>query len=173
MTHMPPPSRTRTIEWHDPQALAAAGRGLPGRAFLDAIRAGNLPPPPVAQLLEFTLETIGDGQAVFALKPGEMHYNPLGSAHGGIIATLLDSAMGCAVHSTLPAGRGYTTLEIKVNYLRAVTQGTGPVRAAGRTIHVGRTTGTAEATLADAAGRLYAHATTTCLLFDLPREAAG
>jgi uncharacterized protein (TIGR00369 family) len=173
MTHMPPSPGTRTIEWQDPQALAAAGRRLAGRAFLEAIRGGDLPPPPVADLVGFTLEAIGDGRAVFVLKPGEMHYNPLGSVHGGIIATLLDSAMGCAVHSTLPEGRGYTTLEIKVNYLRAVTAGTGLVRASARTIHVGRSTATAEATLEDAAGRLYAHATTTCLVFDLPREAAG
>jgi uncharacterized protein (TIGR00369 family) len=173
MTHMPLPARTRTMQWQDPQALAAAGRRLAGRAFLEAVRAGDLPPPPVADLVGFSLDAIGDGQAVFALTPGELHYNPLGSVHGGIVATLLDSAMGCAVHSTLPAGRGYTTLEIKVNYLRAVTQRTGPVRATGRTIHVGRTTATAEATLEDAAGRLYAHATTTCLVFDLTREAEG
>jgi uncharacterized protein (TIGR00369 family) len=173
MTHMPPPRRNRTIHWHDPQALAAAGRRLAGRAFLEAIRTGELPPPPVADLVGFTVEAIDEGRAVFALQPGEVHYNPLGSVHGGIVATLLDSVMGCAVHSTLPAGRGYTTLEIKVSYLRAVTERTGPVHATGRTIHVGRTTATAEAMLEDAGGRLYAHGTTTCLVFDLPPQGGG
>jgi uncharacterized protein (TIGR00369 family) len=100
--------------------------------------------------------------------PPEFHYNPLASVHGGIVATLLDSVMGCAVHSKLPRGRGYTTVEIKVNYVRPVTAATGRVRAEGTTIHVGRQIATAEGRLVDAAGRLYAHATTTCLVFALP-----
>jgi uncharacterized protein (TIGR00369 family) len=103
-----------------------------------------------------------------SLLPAEEHYNPIGSVHGGIIATLLDSVMGCAVHSLLPQGRGYTTLEIKVNYLRAVTHATGRITAEGSALHLGRQMATAEARLRDGSDRLYAHATTTCLVFDLP-----
>jgi uncharacterized protein (TIGR00369 family) len=164
--------RARLVRWEDPHALAAAGRGMAGRDFLEAIRSGALPPPPIAHLLGLALDAVEEGRVSFSLTPSEPHVNPLGIVHGGVVATLLDSAMGCAVHSRLPKGRGYTTLEVKVNFLRALTERTGPVRATGRVVHLGRTTATAEATLADAAGRLLAHATTTCLVFDLPRDDA-
>jgi uncharacterized protein (TIGR00369 family) len=108
------------------------------------------------------------GRAIFQGRPLERHYNPLGTVHGGWFATLLDSAVGCAVHTAMPAGRSYTTLELKVNMLRALTNKVELVRAEGRTIHVGGQVATAEARLVDAAGKLYAHATTTCLVFDLP-----
>ncbi len=163
-----PVVRERVIQWQDPAALAATARGMSGREFLEALVAGRLPPPPIARLVDFTLTEIGDGHVVLALAPHESHYNPIGSVHGGVIATVLDTVMGCAVHSTLPAGRGYTTLEIKVNYLRAVTVQSGPLRAIGRVIHAGRQTAVAEATLVDGRDRILAHASTTCLIFDAP-----
>jgi uncharacterized protein (TIGR00369 family) len=160
--------RQRTFGWSDPKALVEAGRKMPGLAFLEALKNGDLPPPPVTQLVDFTLAEVEDGRVVAAMQPQEFHFNPIGTVHGGIIATLLDSVMGLAVHSTLDAGRGYTTLEIKVNYLRAVTIKTGPVQAIGRIVHRGRQTAMAEASLIDAAGKLLAQSNTTCLLFDMP-----
>jgi len=136
--------------------------------LIHMMQRGEIAPPPVAALIGFTIAEIAEGRVAMELDPAEFHYNPLASVHGGIVATLLDSVMGCAVHSTLPRGRGYTTLEIKVNYVRAITAATGRVRAEGTTIHVGRQTATAEGRLVDTAGRLYAHATTTCLVFALP-----
>lgn len=161
--------RERQVRWEDPRRLATAGRGMSGFELLSAVRAGALPPPPVAQLVGFSFDEVGEGRVIMSLIPAEEHYNPLGGVHGGIIATLLDSVMGCAVHSRLPVGRGYTTLEIKVNYLRAITQETGRVRAEGKVLHLGRQMATAEARLVDGPGRLHAHATTTCLVFDLPK----
>ena len=99
------------------------------------------------------------------MTPGEQHYNPIGAVHGGIITTILDSVMGCAVHSTLPAGVGYTTLELKVNFVRAVTHRVGPLRCEGKVVHGGRQVATADATLTDLNGKLYAHATSTCMIF--------
>ena len=158
-------ARTRTITWADPRALAEAGRGLSGLEYLQKIVAGELPPPPIGALMNFGLAELGEGQAVFTVAPAEYHYNPIGVVHGGLAATLLDSAMGCAVHTTLPAGVGYTTLEIKVNYVRPLTVETGEVRCEARVIHVGGRTATAEGRVLDGEGRLYAHATTTCLIF--------
>ena len=158
-------ARTRTISWEDPRALAEAGRGLSGLEYLRKIASGELPRPPIGALMSFGLAEIEEGRAVLTVEPAEYHYNPIGVAHGGLAATILDSAMGCAVHSVLPAGAGYTTLEIKVNYVRAMTAETGPVRCEARVIHVGGRTATAEGRIVDAAGRLYAHATTTCIIF--------
>lgn len=126
---------------------------------------GELPPPPIAQTLDFALVEAERGRVVFQGHPARAHYNPIGSVHGGYHATLLDSCVACAVQSTLEAGQGYTTIELKVNYLRALTEHAGPVRAEGKVIHVGKQIGTAEGKLYDAGGRLYAHATTTCLIF--------
>lgn len=142
-------------------------RSMSGLDFLAAIAAGRLPSPPIAQTLDFRLLKVERGMALFEGRPGRAFYNPIGSVHGGYAATLLDSCMACAVHTTLPAGQGYTTLEIKVNLVRAITEATGPVRAEGRVIHAGRTTGTAEGRLTDAAGKLFAHGTTTCAIFAL------
>jgi uncharacterized protein (TIGR00369 family) len=164
----PVSARQRTVEWQDPVAAARTGRGLSGLDYLTAMQEGRIPRPPVAALVGFTIAEIAEGRVAMELDPAEFHYNPLASVHGGIVATLLDSVMGCAVHSKLPRGRGYTTVEIKVNYVRPVTAATGRVRAEGTTIHVGRQIATAEGRLVDAAGRLYAHATTTCLVFALP-----
>ena len=115
--------------------------------------------------MDFDIVEAGEGRAVFAVDPQEFHYNPIGMVHGGLPATLLDSAMGCAVHTLLPEGRGYTTLELKVNFVRALRTDTGRVRAIGRVIDIGGKVATAEGTIVDGAGKLYAHATTTCLLF--------
>lgn len=139
-----------------------------GFEFLRAIINGELPAAPIAQTLGFLIVDGEPGRIVFQGTPGKEHYNPLGSVHGGYFCTLLDSAVGCAVQSVLPKGFGYTTLEIKVNMLRAMTAKTGPVRAEGKVIQVGSRVGTAEGRIIDADGKLYAHATTTCLIFPLP-----
>jgi uncharacterized protein (TIGR00369 family) len=153
-----------TVSWQDPEQLAEAARRLPGIEFLGAIRDGRLPPPPIAELLGMRLTEVREGQAVFELTPAEQHYNPIGVVHGGIAATVLDSAMGCAIQSRIPAGKGYTTLEIKVNLVRAITLSTGALRARARVVHAGSRTATAEGRLEDVSGKLYAHATTTCII---------
>jgi uncharacterized protein (TIGR00369 family) len=157
-------ARTLSVTWQDPRALAEAGRGMPGIEFLRAMVAGRLPPPPIAMLLGFSLVEVGPGLAVFEVNPGEQHYNPIGVVHGGLAMTLLDSCMGCAVQTHMPAGSGYTTLEAKTNLVRAITAETGKLRAIGKTLHVGKRMATAEGRLEDAAGKLYAHATTTCMV---------
>jgi uncharacterized protein (TIGR00369 family) len=156
--------RTRTYSWQDPLATAQASRGLAGIDFLRKIVTGELPPPPIADTLDYRLLEVEEGRAVFGITPAEIHYNPIGMVHGGIPCTLLDSAMGCAVHTTLPAGVGYTTLELKVNIVKAIGKDTGPLRAEARLVHAGRSTAVAEGRLVDAAGKLYAHATTTCMI---------
>jgi uncharacterized protein (TIGR00369 family) len=156
--------RTLTTNWEDPRQLAEAGRGMSGFEFLQKIVSGELPRPPIAALLDFQIIELQEGRAVFAVNPAEYHYNPIGVVHGGLAATLLDSAMGCAIHSMLPAGTGYTTLELKVNFIRAMTAETGRVRGEGKLIHLGGRTATAEGRVIDESGKLYAHATTTCLI---------
>jgi uncharacterized protein (TIGR00369 family) len=158
-------TRTRTISWEDPRALAEAGRGLSGLEYLRKIVAGELPRPPISALMNFQIAELDEGRAVFTVEPAEYHYNPIGVVHGGLAATLLDSAMGCAVHSMLPAGVGYTTLEIKVNYVRPLSAETRGVRAEAKVIHVGGRTATADGRVVDEDGKLYAHATTTCIIF--------
>ncbi|HTM60853.1 MAG TPA: PaaI family thioesterase [Burkholderiales bacterium] len=157
-------ARTLTIEWSDPAALANAGRTMAGIDFLRAMRDGKLPPPPIAQLMGFRLTEVEPGHAVFEITPGEQHYNPIGVVHGGLAMTLLDSAMGVCIHTKLPAGTGYTTLEAKTNLVRAITDKTGRLRAIGKVVHFGNRIATAEGRLEDAAGKLYAHATTTCIV---------
>jgi uncharacterized protein (TIGR00369 family) len=158
--------RTRTVTWEDPLALAGSGRALAGIDYLQKLIRGELPPPPIAVLLNFRLTEVAEGRAVFVCDPAEYHYNPIGLVHGGLAATLLDSAMGCAVHSVLKAGVAYTTLEIKVNYVRPLVPSRGQVTCEGKLIHRGNRTATADGRLTDAEGRLYAHATTTCLLME-------
>ena len=153
-----------TISWSDPQALATAGRSLPGLEFLRAIRDGRLPPAPIAELLGFRLVEAEPGHAAFEVVPDERHYNPIGVVHGGLAMTLLDSAMGCAVQTQVPAGATYATLEAKTNLTRAITSATGKLRAIGKLVHMGSRVATAEARLVDGEGRLYAHATTTCMV---------
>lgn len=140
-------------------------RTMSGLEFFRGWLSGRFPAPPIGQFMRGGLVQAEHGLAVFEGTPSPDHYNPLGTVHGGYAATLLDSCMGCAVHTTLAAGQGYTTLEIKVNYVRAMTGRTGPVRAEGRTIAVGSRVATAEGRLTDAAGKLLAHGTTTCLIF--------
>ena len=158
-------ARTRTISWEDPRALAEAGQGLSGLEYLSKIVAGELPRPPIGVLMNFNITELSEGRAVFTVEPAEYHYNPIGVVHGGLAATLLDSAMGCAVHSTLPAGGGYTTLEIKVSYIRPMTAETGRVHCEAKVIHVGGRTASAEGRVVDESGKLYAHGTTTCMIF--------
>ena len=136
-----------------------------GVAFLSAIAEGLLPQPPICATMGFHLVEAAEGRAAFEGLPEARHYNPIGSVHGGFAATLLDSALGCAVHSMLKKGEAYTTLEIKINMVRPLTQDSGLVRAEGRIIHRGRTVATADATIKDRDGKLYAHGTTTCMIF--------
>lgn len=138
---------------------------MAGVAVLEAMARGALPPAPIAETLGFRLVEVEVGRVVFEGLPATAHYNPHGAVHGGYAATLLDSAMGCAVHSVLEAAVGYTTLEIKVNYVRPITAETGRVRAEGTVLHRGRRTATSEARMVDQAGKLLAHGSCTCLLF--------
>jgi uncharacterized protein (TIGR00369 family) len=156
--------RSLSVSWRDPQTLAEAGRTMSGIEFLRAMRDARLPPPPIAELLGFRLVEVEPGHAVFEVMPGEQHYNPIGVVHGGLAMTLLDSAMGCAVQTHMPAGGGYTTLEAKTHLVRAITSKTGSLRAIGKALHLGSRVATAEGRLVDGAGKLYAHATTTCMV---------
>jgi len=156
--------RSLSVSWQDPRTLAEAGRTMSGIEFLRAMRDGRLPAPPIAELLGFRLVEVEPGHAVFEVLPAEQHYNPIGVVHGGLAMTLLDSAMGCAVQSHMPAGGGYTTLEAKTNLVRAITSKTGLLRAIGSALHVGNRVATAEGRLVDGAGKLYAHASTTCMV---------
>jgi uncharacterized protein (TIGR00369 family) len=157
--------RTRTYTWEDPLALRQAGEGLSGLDYLKAVFERKLPPPPIAATLDFTGAEVDEGRAVFLGQPSEFHYNPIGVVHGGYAMTLLDSAMGCAVHSTLAAGEGYTSLETSVNFVRPITLETGRVRCEGKVLHRGGRVATAEGRLiAESSGKLLAHGTTTCLV---------
>lgn len=161
-------SRERSFAWSDPKLTAEAARGMTGLDLMRGLRDGTVPSAPIGALIGMSITEVEEGRIVMGLLPAEYHYNPIGSVHGGVLATLLDSVMGCAVHSTLPQGRGYTTLEIKVNYTRAVTSQSGPLSAEGKVVHGGRRAAVAEGKVTDAKGRLCATASTTCLVFDLP-----
>jgi uncharacterized protein (TIGR00369 family) len=157
--------RTRTFEWQDPAVGLAAGADRSGVQLLRAIVAGEVPPPPIAQLMDMSLDEVDEGRAVFSLTPAEWMYNPVGSVHGGIAATILDSCMGCAIHSLLPAGVAYTTSDLQIRYARGMTLETGRVLAEGRVVHAGRRLATAEGRLSVASsGKLIAHATTGCIV---------
>ena len=158
-------NRTRTVGWRDTAAGAEAARKMSGLEYLRAIMSGELPGAPIADLLGFEAVTVEEGRVVFAVEPAEYHYNPIGAVHGGLACTLADSAMGCAVHTTLPVGTGYTTLELKTSFLRKITTATGRVLCEGTVVHAGGRTALAEARVTDGAGKLYAHATTTCMIF--------
>lgn len=151
-----------------PPGIAPRGRvfGMTGMEVFEAIFAGVLPPAPIGDSLDFIPIHMEPGIAIFQGRPQQRHYNPLGTVHGGWFCTLLDSALGCAVHTTLAAGRGYTTLELKVNMLRPLTDTVPLVRAEGKVIQSGRQVAMAEGRIVGADGKLYAHATTTCLIFD-------
>jgi uncharacterized protein (TIGR00369 family) len=153
----------RTFTWEDP-ALWQPARFLSGLECLQRAIAGEFPPPPMARLMDIKLVEVSSGRAVFVASPSDFHYNPLGTVHGGFGATLLDSAMGCAVHSALDAGDLYTTLELKMNFLRPLTSGMGEVRGIGTVLNTSRTTALAEGRIEGADGKLYAFATCTCLI---------
>ncbi len=157
--------RGSVVDWRDPRAVAEAGRGLSGLEHLRRIAAGELPPPSFSALLDFKFAELEEGRVVFTAAPAAQHYNLIGTVHGGYTATLLDSAMGCAVLSMLPTGVGWTTLELKINYVRPLTIESGTVRCEGATLHVGRKVALAEGRVTNAAGKLLAHGTTTCLIF--------
>jgi len=163
-----PTIRTRTVVWEDPLIGAQAAAGMTGIEYLQAIARGEFPPPPIAVLLGFGLVEVAEGRAAFAVEPGEHHYNPIGLVHGGLLATILDSALGCAVHSTLPAGTAYTTLELHVNLVRPVTRETGRLVCEAEILHRGGRVATAQGRVRDQEGRMYAHGTTTCLLVQAP-----
>jgi uncharacterized protein (TIGR00369 family) len=147
--------------------------GLTGLQQMQAMLDGKLPYPHIAHTLDFSLVEIGEGRAVFQGQPQLKHYNPLGSVHGGWYATLLDSALGCAVHTVMPVGRAYTTAELGVNIVRAASLKSGPLRAIGTVLHAGRQLATAEARIVGADGKLYAHATTTCLVFEMKPQSVA
>ncbi len=177
------PEKTREL-WNEERTTAMArtfaGGGMPGLArpemlagktgleMMQAMLAGELPFPHIADTLDFSLMEVSPGKAVFQGTPQLKHYNPLGTVHGGWYATLLDSALGCAVHTLMPTGRAYTTAELSMNIVRAASHKTGPLRAIGTVIHCGRQLATAEARIVGPDGKLYAHATTTCLVFEVP-----
>ena len=158
------PTRERTYTRGDPSVSAKAARTSAGIEVLEAMTRGELPAPPVIATLGFSLDTVEPGRVVFSFAPEEFHYNPIGSVHGGVYATLLDSATGCAVHSMLPAGVGYTSLDLTVKFLRAITVDTGRVRCTGTVTHLGGRTALAEARLVDDADRLLATAISSILV---------
>lgn len=158
-------ARLRTYEWDDPAVSGAASRELGGAEFFQAIADGKLSAPPITATLDFTLTSVEPGRAVFELTPSEFHYNPIGSVHGGVCATLCDSACGCAVHSMLPAGSYYTSLDLSVKFLRAITAATGRLICEGTVAHLGARTALAQARLTGEDGKLYAQATSSCLIF--------
>ncbi len=166
MSTAEPAVRSRTLEWSDPVATAAAGAEMAGLDYLRAVIAGELGRPPISITMNLTPVELEEGRAVFAGEPGEEHYNPIGVVHGGWAATILDSALGCAVHTTLPAGVGYTSLGLEVKYLRPISRDTGRVLCEGTVVHRGRRQATAEASLtAEDGGKLLATGTSTLMIF--------
>lgn len=161
--------QSQTARQHINYGIAPPGevKLLSGFDFVKRIQEGLFPAPPIGKVMQFHLVEVEQGRVVFSAEPSADFYNPLGTIHGGYTTTLLDSCMGCAVHSTLPAGMAYTTLELKINFVRPITDKTGPVRAEGKVISAGKRVATAEGRLLDANGKLYAHSTTTCLIFPL------
>ncbi len=159
------PNRSRIMNWADPHILVGHADDMSGIEFLRAIRDGLLPPPPIFSLMDLAIADIEEGKVVIQTRPAEYHYNTIGVVHGGLAATLLDTAMACAIHATLASHVAYTTLELHINYVRPMTVATGLVRGIGEVLHRGTRVATAEGRVVDAAGKLYAHATTTCMIF--------
>ena len=160
--------RSRTVEWHDPMITAAGALERSGLATMEAIRDGELPPPPIARLMQLDIAALEEGRVEFTCELDESVYNPIGVVHGGLVCTLLDTVAGCAVHTTLPAGVGYTSIELKVNYLRAVHASSGPLTAVGRVVKPGRRVAFAEGEVLDAQGKTVATASRSLLVFPLP-----
>jgi uncharacterized protein (TIGR00369 family) len=168
MTQTQAGTRTRTFTWDDPAGTASRIGRLSGLEFLHAISRGELPAPPVTHMLGMRAITAEEGRVTAELEPAEYHYNPLGTVHGGVLATLLDTATGCAVHSTLPAGFGYTSIDLSTKFLRPVTVASGLLRCVGTVLSRGRRTALAEAKLTDERGKLVATAQSSCLIFEVP-----
>jgi uncharacterized protein (TIGR00369 family) len=161
----PETSRRRTLVWQDPVPTAAAGAAMTGMEYMTAIVTGAMPPPPIAVTMRLRPVELEEGRVVFEGEPGEEHYNPIGVVHGGYAATLLDSALGCAVHTTLPAGLGYTSLGLEAKYVRPITRDTGRVLCEATVLYRGRKQATAEARLSAAGdGKLLAHGVSTCMI---------
>ena len=161
------PERSKTVTWHSPGPGTAKGLSMSGIDYLQAMVDGELPQAPIAGLMEFGIAEVEPGRVVFTCKPDESAYNPIGAIHGGLICTLLDSVTGCAVHSTLPQGKGYTSIEIKVNYLKAVRLNSGLLTATGTLVKAGSRVGFSEGVVTDASGAVVATATSTLLIFDV------
>jgi uncharacterized protein (TIGR00369 family) len=157
-------TRERLVTWEDPLAASGTLREMSGLEAIQAVRDGRVPPPPIARLMNFTIVQADEGHVVFEGYPGEEHYNPIGVVHGGFALTLFDSAMGCAVHTMLPKGVAYTTTDVQVRFIRAITKDTGPVRCEAKVVHAGRSTAVAEATLRDGKGRVLGTGTTACAI---------
>jgi uncharacterized protein (TIGR00369 family) len=163
----PETTRTRELIWQDPLPTAAKGLEMSGLEYIGAIVAGEVPPPPIAVTMNFAPVLFEEGRATFEGEPGEEHYNPIGVVHGGYASTLLDSAMGCAVHTTLPKGSAYTTLTIEVKLVRPITRDTGRVRAEAEVVHRGRRQATVEGRMTDIeSGKLLATGTSTCMIME-------
>jgi uncharacterized protein (TIGR00369 family) len=163
--HAPEITRRRELVWQDPMPSASKGAELAGLDYIRALIAGEIPPAPIGVTMNFTPIEVTEGHAVFEGEPGEEHYNPIGVVHGGYASTLLDSGLGCAVHTTLPVGAAYTTLTLEVKMVRPITRDTGAVRVVAEVVHRGRKQATAEAKLLAAeSGKLLAHGTSTCMI---------
>lgn len=156
--------RERTFTWTDPMIGALAAKDMSGFEYLKAMKEGKLAPPPVMEMMDFSIGTFEEGKVSFILTPQEYHYNPIGTVHGGVISTILDSAMACTLHSVLPSGTGYTTMELKVNFLKAISIKTGNLICEGNILSLGRKSALVEAKLLDSEGKLYAFATSTCMI---------
>ncbi len=159
--------RSKVVSWHDPAPTTATGLSLPGLDYLRAMIDGTLPPPPISGLMDFAMVDAEPGRVVFTCRPDESAYNPIGAVHGGLVCTLLDSVAGCALHSTLPQGKGYTSIEIKVNYLKGVRASSGLLTATGTVVKAGARVGFTEGVVTDATGAIVATASSTLLVFDL------
>jgi uncharacterized protein (TIGR00369 family) len=157
--------RSRTITWDDPEKVTGPAKSMSGLDYLTAMKNGKIPLAPISHLVNFRFVDVEEGRVLFEIVPAEYHFNPFSTMHAGITCTLLDSAMACAVHSLLPAGVGYTTLEIKLNLVRPITLKSGRMRCEGKVIHAGNSIATAEARMTDRKGKLYAHAVSTCMIF--------
>lgn len=159
--------RSKVVTWHDPAPTTAVGLSMAGIDYLRAMVDGELPPPPISGLMEFTLAEAEPGRVVFTCRPDESAYNPIGAVHGGLVCTLLDSVAGCALHSTLPKGKGYTSVEIKVSYLKAVRLSSGLLTATGTVVKSGSRVGFTEGVVTDATDAVVATASSTLLVFDI------
>jgi uncharacterized protein (TIGR00369 family) len=159
--------RSKVVSWHDPGPTTARGLSMAGIDYMQAMIDGTLPPPPIAGLMEFTMAAAEPGKVVFTCRPDESAFNPIGAVHGGLVCTLLDSVAGCALHSALPQGKGYTSIEIKVNYLKAVRLSSGLLTATGTVVKSGSRVGFTEGVVTDASGAVVATASSTLLVFDI------